>query len=97
MKTYVVTNETLEKLLDGFVSHDEYCDFIANLVELCEEVVFAHGVVKRSPKNDFIAGLALAKMIVMYAGFNRDNVEIVKSLISNIKFEEDDATRREDI
>ncbi len=89
MKSYIVTSATLEKLLESFVSHEEYCDFIAHLTHLAEELSFAGNVVKRSDDDAHMGCIALAKMIIMFSGFCRENIEVVKGLITHIKFEEE--------
>src|SRR5260221_7968371 len=84
-KMVTVTPETLNKIIEVFSDNAEYTEFIITLMSLCNEISFAQAIFQRTTGDE--AGIALAKVMVMFSSFCRMNMEVVQQLVRAVEFE----------
>ncbi len=84
--TRMVTPETIDKLIKCFESTEEVTVFLEQMKTLSDELIFNFSLMQRV--DDLSSFNVCTKIICLFSLFCRENVEIVRQLISNIEFKE---------
>lgn len=88
MKQYImITTETLERMVNSFTDEEEYSAFVVDLLGVCAEINFANEYMKRHQESTDLLGVAMAKAIVMFSSFARDNIEAIRGLVATVDFQ----------
>lgn len=85
-KLIVIKTTDIVKVMNCFVDHEELQDFYNQLMTLVSEIEQTHDKMMRVDESSSL--LLLAKQLFVMSIFCKENIEIIKQLIGEVKYQE---------